>query len=177
MTLQNTLKGSSFRGNNLFPFPKASNMSLAYLSQGGNKATQSVMSNKTAFPPTQLVGSNRVGASPVATINSSQTPAYKRFTVAKLRAKREKGLCYYGDEKYNPQHKCKSACFLLVDHEEIEEILMEEEQNTMEEVEEKTEKLHALEVAPEISLNALAGQFHLSTIRVIGYCVGMRLRC
>lgn len=44
-----------------------------------------------------------------------------------LRARRDKGLCYYYDEKYNPHHKCKSSCFLLVGHEEIEELLLNKE--------------------------------------------------
>lgn len=56
---------------------------------------------------------------------SLTTSPYKKFTAVELRARREKGLCYYCDDKYIPNHKCKSSCFLLVGQEEFKELLQE----------------------------------------------------
>lgn len=52
-------------------------------------------------------------------VNSS-TSHIKKMSPAKLTTRREKGLCYYCDEKYLPNHRCKTSFFLLVGHEEIQ---------------------------------------------------------
>lgn len=102
--------------------------------------------------------------------SSVNAPPYKRFSTAELKAKREKGLCYYCDEKYHTQHRCKAACYLLVGQEEIEEILQDEGTEEEVAVEEEESKLQLMEFEPKISMNALAGQFHPSTLKVTGKC-------
>lgn len=107
-----------------------------------------------------------------STRNSKQSgdsnPAYKRFMTAELRVRREKGLCYYCDEKYNPQHRCKADCFLLVGQEEIEEILQPPGEIEERAEPEPGEQLNIMETIWKISLNALEGKFHPSTLRVRG---------
>lgn len=49
----------------------------------------------------------------------SKVPAFKHFSAAELRAKREKRLCYYCDEKYSPNRKCKPSYCLLLGSEEL----------------------------------------------------------
>lgn len=65
-------------------------------------------------------------------------------------------MCYYCDDKYNPGHKCKTACFLLVGQEEIDEILQDIEPVDDSKPGEEENHINNMEVTPEISLNALA---------------------
>lgn len=95
-----------------------------------------------------------------ASSSSSSSSNIKRLSAAELKARREKGLCYYCDEKYEPNHKCKRNCFLLVGQEEIDELLHDEEFPN-EDQEKEDSHVQLLEVAPEISMNALKGHFHL----------------
>lgn len=60
-------------------------------------------------------------------------------------------------KKYQPNHKCKTSCYLLVEQEEIEEILQEQEEEENAKAVVETSQLQALEIAPDISFNVLAG--------------------
>lgn len=94
---------------------------------------------------------------------------YKRFSAVELKLGTDKGLCYYCDGKYFPNDKCKTACYLLVGQEEMEEMLDKihtDNANT----EEEGDNPYVMELTLEISINALASQFHLSALRVIGKC-------
>ncbi|KAF7818664.1 Transposon Ty3-G Gag-Pol polyprotein [Senna tora] len=97
-------------------------------------------------------------------VNSSTTPAFKRLSAAELKSRREKGLCYYCDEKYSLNHKCKPTFSLLLGQEELAEILDNPSQEVI--IEEPQDE--AEQVTPEISFNALEGQYHPSTLRVLG---------
>lgn len=87
-----------------------------------NTSINSKPAIQTIPPKLNLTSSNPVEISS----NSNNIPC-KKFTLANLRARRGKGLCYYCDDKYDLNHKCKSTCFLLVRQEDIEEILQWEE--------------------------------------------------
>lgn len=107
------------------------------------------------------------GSSP--TSPASGSPPYKRLTAAELRAKREKGLCYYCDAKYSPSHKCQPTFFLLMGPEEISEVF-----NGAPMADDTTESDGAvsqelLTLDPEISLHALEGEFHPRTLRLTGF--------
>lgn len=78
--------------------------------------------------------------------------------------KREKGLCYYCDAKYTPNHKCQSSHYLLVGKEELDELMLPIPTVT------PTAEIQQDDSIPEISFNALMGQFNPSTIRIQGYC-------
>lgn len=98
------------------------------------------------------------------------------MTAAELKIRRNKGLCYYCDEKYNPSHRCKTACFLLVGHEKIEELLQDVDSVENGITTEEGNQLSNLETTPKISLNALVGQFYHSTLRVSGKCAGKEVK-
>lgn len=96
-------------------------------------------------------------------------PPYKRLSAAELRAKREKGLCYYCDAKYTPQHKCQPSFFLLLGPEEFSEVFYGSEP-TITEVDVSEDASPELQLlSPEISLYALEGAFHPRTLRLTGY--------
>ncbi|KAF7813726.1 Ty3/gypsy retrotransposon protein [Senna tora] len=102
---------------------------------------------------------------------ASNTPAYKRFTAAELRERKAKGLCYYCPEKYKRGHKCTGNLCLLLGREELEELLYGDrtgDLKILEGQENQDEVLDTVEITPEISFNALEGQFHPSTLRVTG---------
>lgn len=77
--------------------------------------------------------------------------------VAKLKVRREKGLCYYCNEKYSPSHKCKTSCFLLVGQDEIDELLKDDELDEILGTVESGNEINIMEVNSGISINALAG--------------------
>lgn len=112
------------------------------------------------------------GSSAVSVTESSSPPSpppYKRLTAAELRAKREKGLCYYCDDKYAPGHKCKPTLFLMLGPEEFSEVFYGTSFESVESecVEDVTPALQTL--SPEISLHALEGEFNPRTLRLTGY--------
>ncbi|XP_072062187.1 uncharacterized protein [Arachis hypogaea] len=87
-------------------------------------------------------------------------PPFKKLTSAEIRARREKGLCYYCDDK----------CQLLIGEEELRELLQgttggngEVHELDTEEEEEEGEQQN-----PRIKLNAFEGEFHPETLRVKG---------
>ena len=94
------------------------------------------------------------------TAASSKAP-FKHFTAAELRERRRQGLCYYCDEKYNPSHNCRSKCYVLLAPEDLMDVCHHSEDNS--EVDNHT---HGI---PEISFNALSGDYHPRTLRLKGY--------
>ncbi|KAF7828429.1 Ty3/gypsy retrotransposon protein [Senna tora] len=99
------------------------------------------------------------------------SPAYKRLTADEIREKRRLGLCYYCDAKYNKKHDCPNRFYLMIGLEELEALLydddVEGELKTLS-AEAPPDTGQVLEITPEISFNALEGQFHPSTLRVTG---------
>ncbi|GAV91241.1 RVP_2 domain-containing protein [Cephalotus follicularis] len=86
----------------------------------------------------------------------------RKMSTAGLKIRRDKGLCYNCDEKYHPDHKCKPQFLLLLARGDGDEYYLEEDAGL------STAKLEAVTDVPEVSLNALAGQFSLNTLRVTG---------
>ena len=83
---------------------------------------------------------------------------------------KEKELCYYYNDKYTPTHRCKVSCLLLVGEEEMEEILKGKEVQQPEEQPFREEK----EIL-EISLIAIEGHYHPTTLRMQGTCKDQNL--
>ncbi|XP_074317936.1 uncharacterized protein LOC141654717 [Silene latifolia] len=91
-------------------------------------------------------------------------PRYMPFN-ADFEAKKAQGLCFYCDEKFTPQHVCKSKIQLFV---------LEDEEDSGDE-EEEVEVCNEPEPGQiaQISVHALAGQTHCQTMRIPGQ-VGRR---
>ena len=89
-----------------------------------------------------------------------KTP-YKKFTASELREQRRQSLCYYCDEKYNPSHNFRAQCFALLAQDDLAEVFSLMDHDTPTATDEP--------VAPEVSFNALSGEYHPSTLRLKGY--------
>ncbi|KAF7833242.1 Transposon Ty3-G Gag-Pol polyprotein [Senna tora] len=100
--------------------------------------------------------------------SSNSVFPYKRLTAEEIKRKRARGECYYCDSKYTRSHQCKAKYLLLIGKEELDVLMMYQAmpEGTEEGVE--NEEKVTEEVMPEISYNALAGQFHPNTLRVTG---------
>ena len=82
----------------------------------------------------------------------------RRLTGQEARERREKGLCFYCDERYVPgHHSSRPQLFMMV------EVQPNEEENDVDMDIELAE-----EATPEISFHALDGTAHPQTFRVIG---------
>ncbi|XP_052299962.1 uncharacterized protein LOC127903656 [Citrus sinensis] len=92
--------------------------------------------------------------------NSSNTPiSFRRITNQEARERREKGLCYYCDEKFVPGHRCeRPQLFMIEDSPQFNCTNDEDAQHVPEHY----------EVIPEVSFHAIAGTTHPQTIRVQG---------
>ncbi|XP_074293193.1 uncharacterized protein LOC141620149 [Silene latifolia] len=86
-------------------------------------------------------------------------PQYKPYK-AELEQRKAKGLCFYCDENFTPQHVCKNKRQLF--------ILEEEEEETVEEVEEIVEEEGESQIA-QISIQALTGKSNCQTMRIHGH--------
>ncbi|KAJ9553590.1 LOW QUALITY PROTEIN: hypothetical protein OSB04_017635 [Centaurea solstitialis] len=83
----------------------------------------------------------------------------RRLTSSEMQQRREKGLCYFCDERFKPGHRCNPRQSLLV----LEE--MEENENLIDEKEDPAVEL--TQGIPEISLHALTGSVGPKTFRVV----------
>ncbi|KAF7841378.1 Transposon Ty3-G Gag-Pol polyprotein [Senna tora] len=107
--------------------------------------------------------------------SSTSSPLHKRLSAAEIKAKRARGECYYCPEKYSKAHKCKASFSLLLGHEELDELMGGSTSDDV--IPENTVELEKEEsiITPEISFNALEGQFHPSTLRVTGSYMGHQI--
>ncbi|KAH0761539.1 hypothetical protein KY290_017612 [Solanum tuberosum] len=76
---------------------------------------------------------------PVANFNRKRS---RRLTLPKLSEKRQKGLCFFSDEKFVPGHKCATSNKLyLLEVDEEHKVIVEDEpletEHSMEQEEEK----------------------------------------
>lgn len=77
----------------------------------------------------------------------------RRISSQEAKERRDKGLCYYCDERYNPGHRCQRLQLFGIDDSLEHEI-------------EETSSLEFAEVIPDISLHAMAGTDHSETLRL-----------
>ena len=91
---------------------------------------------------------------------ASAPPAnFRRITTQEARERREKGLCYYCDEKFIPGHRCERPQLFMIedsdsrDHPSDEEVQPVPDQH---------------DIISEISFHAIAGAEHPQTIHVLG---------
>ncbi|XP_061340529.1 uncharacterized protein LOC133287007 [Gastrolobium bilobum] len=100
--------------------------------------------------------------------NNKTNIPIKRLTAAEMMERREKGLCYYCNEKFNRTHVCKSKMFIMLVQDEDNEA---PDKNGGDELimDMSTEKMEGeIQSMPEINLHAMAGQHSTSTLRIQG---------
>jgi hypothetical protein len=97
----------------------------------------------------------------------SKTTQPTRFTPQQLEERKEKGLCFNCDSKYNKGHNCGEKKLFYIDCEEEEEQEQEQEQETSQD--ENVEAISYEELTPMISCNALAGISTPQTLKIEGY--------
>nr|XP_009797113.1 PREDICTED: uncharacterized protein LOC104243599 [Nicotiana sylvestris] len=117
---------------------------------------------------------NNISSTSVGPSNSppQNRPPIKRLSHAELQSRRERGLCYYCEEKYTAGHKCKSPPQLLLLTNEPEVVLSMPEPFLSDEV--LAEELQCLEIQEHstISYHALTGGHSPSTLRFTGQING-----
>lgn len=98
----------------------------------------------------------------------------KMINSIQMKERRDKGLCYYCDSKWNPGHKCRNPKLFLIEEVEGEDLEETENPKQVGIVEEKDEELHTLgeTLILEISLHALKGSSNPRTMRVKGKVAG-----
>jgi hypothetical protein len=94
-------------------------------------------------------------------VPSSKTPQPTRLTPQQLEERKEKGLCFNCDNKYNKGHKCGEKKLFYIDCEEEEEQEPSQDENV--------EAISSEELTPTISCNALAGINTPQTLKIEGY--------
>ncbi|GAU26218.1 hypothetical protein TSUD_354400 [Trifolium subterraneum] len=124
-------------------------------------APLSASSSSPSFKPTMSV------------VPPKSSPAIKRLSPDELQARREKGLCYNCDEKYQRGHRCKRLFHLLIvepDEPSDEASLFQLEGNNSDPTNEVDTPLElGVDVDPaQISLHALMGHSIPQTLRVMG---------
>ncbi|KAG8376226.1 hypothetical protein BUALT_Bualt09G0041000 [Buddleja alternifolia] len=95
-------------------------------------------------------------------------PHRKLLTTSKMRARREKNLCYNCDETFIPGHRCKQRQIYMMMSEEEE--LLHESLNEMETNNEIEEEIIDEDIT--VSLNALSGTTNMNTLRIKGVVKG-----
>lgn len=108
-------------------------------------------------PPT--ISSNVLGLSPTSKTFETTTPAptsLRRIINQEASKRREKGLCFYCDEKFTIGHRCQ--------------IYMIEESTLSETIDQYNDQVETepMESLPEISFHTIERTKHPQTIRVIG---------
>ncbi|KAF7831007.1 cucumisin-like [Senna tora] len=146
-----------------------------FLPNQGSAAGRSLIpvpGSKSVMTPTIGSGGRSVssqGSNNVSHNNTNNTiPAYKRFTAAELKDRRARGLCYYCPKKWVRGHKCTPTYCILIAKEEFDQMIDDEAEDSPTESVVMDVPAEATGAVPEISFNALEGQFHPSTIRVTG---------
>lgn len=100
--------------------------------------------------------------------SSAKQPTIKRVSPVELQARREKGLCYNCDERFQPSHCCKCQCFLLIAEPDDSDNPPERPTETSIITIPETASNQPNEPSLHISLHALMGHTILQTLRVQG---------
>lgn len=128
-----------------------------------------IMLNRRGAKP--FLGSHSFTTPNASIPNSNPKPhvTVKKISPAQMKERREKGLCYYCDSKWNFNHKCPNLKLFLI--EGIEEL---KEQGVVADLEEEPgeckEELMVIngDPDPEISFHAITGSISLKTMRLRG---------
>eukprot|EP00253_Pinus_taeda_P028551 PITA_28551 len=105
---------------------------------------------------------------PTQAHNTTQTLKVKKMSPVEMAERRKQGLCYYCDEKYSRDYKCKKPKFFRID---ATDYSSSEEDPPLEEpeaVEEDNQKDNVPD-EPVISLHALVGISSPQTLKIRGF--------
>nr|GEZ82096.1 hypothetical protein [Tanacetum cinerariifolium] len=118
---------------------------------------QETFERKPFTPNRKVSNPGILGPAPTTRLALTAPKPIRRLSNNKARERREKGLCYYCDDKYTPGHKCsKPQFFMIGDAEETEnENLTNDALET-----------HADEVQGEISFHAISETILSQTLRL-----------
>jgi hypothetical protein len=91
-----------------------------------------------------------------------QNRTIKSITPAEMQLRREKGMCYYCDDKFSPQHRCPNKRFMLLQLGDVESLDLELDlsDSTTFMLEPTTDVIDH-----HLSLNAMNGCSSLGTLR------------
>ena len=104
---------------------------------------------------------------PTPNVPPIRNTSVKRITPAEMQLRREKGLCYFCDEKFSFNHKCPNRQFLLLQSENDDaELEFHDSEDRFDSVADNAEVI--LE-DHHLSLNALKGGMGVGTIRFMAY--------
>lgn len=92
-----------------------------------------------------------------STPNTSHSLPIKKLSPAELKERRDKGLCFTCDEKFNFGHKCKNRMLILCGYDEDEP--EDSKNDSLQEFEENTED--------EVSLNSLSNSMNPRIFRIM----------
>ena len=85
-----------------------------------------------------------------------------------MKERRDKGLCYHCDSKWNPDHKCPNLKLYTVDGtKEFMEIASYEEENEGQPVVDEVIEVETCEERPNISLHAITGSVTSRSVRTM----------
>jgi len=135
---------------------------------------KSIAHTQTSYPPTKplppklslpalLPNPNQ----PPQNINTK--PPIKRLTMAEQQLRREKGLCFWCDEKFTPNHRCPNKHFMLYQLEPPEEDEANPEENVLPQLEHQVLQHH-------LSYNTMHGTSGPTTIRVKAQINGLDIQ-
>ncbi|XP_017442721.2 uncharacterized protein LOC108347805 [Vigna angularis] len=115
---------------------------------------------------------------PHTTQNQHTATPIKRLTPAEQQLKRDKGLCYWCDEKFTPHHKCPNKHFMLYQLEEVLEqpMLHHEQPDREEQDQQQLQQLENQVLEHHLSLNAMKGTPGSDTFRLKAFVHGMEVQ-
>ena len=87
----------------------------------------------------------------------------QKLSQSQIQAKREKGLCFYCDDKYTIGHKCKASAHILIIP-DLKTLNLEEDTDSesLQSLEEESEMVET----PQISLHAMLGILMPQTLKI-----------
>ncbi|KAK6163034.1 hypothetical protein DH2020_002875 [Rehmannia glutinosa] len=94
-------------------------------------------------------------------------PPFKLLTASEMASRREKGLCYNCDEPFSVGHRCKSRVNYMIMTEEEELAYLQGDQGADDCLEDGSEQIEEI----QMTLNAIAGEDGLTTMRLYGECI------
>ena len=142
----------------LLPNPTSSNV------HPSNYTSKPVNTSTSSIPFSQRNNCNT---------NLQTKPIIQKLSQSQIQANREKGLCFYYDEKYTMGYRCKASAHVLIvpDSEDFgleDEVEIEVLRNPEEEIE--------LYNTPHISLHAMSGIVMPQTLRFKGFIGKMNVQ-
>ncbi|VFQ65141.1 unnamed protein product [Cuscuta campestris] len=123
-----------------------------------NRFTPAGSSTRSTLSSPGLLGPHPNAQSAAKPAAPSQNPV-RRITNAEAKERRDKGLCYYCDEKFFPGHRCSKPQLFMICEATVEE--------PIEPADQVAEILPQNDM-PEVSFHAITGTMHPQTIRLMG---------